>query len=102
MTLEELKQSNWYKEMPDVIQRAICKLPPIQPYRFKDNGHQCLLYSYEEPTSENIEDVTCTVFKTGKGGVMSKIGLGELDTRYVFGVLLDELEPWTEEKEGKQ
>lgn len=93
MTLEELKQTDWYKERPEIIQQAICKLPPIQLYKFKDSGKQCQIYSFEEPESGKFEDVTCTVKKTGIGGVMAKIGLGVLDTNSVFGVPLDDLEP---------
>lgn len=94
VTLEELKQTDWYKERPKVIQEAICKKPPIRMYKFKDSGKQCYIHSYEEPNSDKLEDVTCTVQKTGKGGPLAEMGLGSLDTNGVFGVPLDDLEPW--------
>ena len=96
MTLEELKETDWYKERPEIIQQAICKLPPTQLYKFKDSGKQCHIYSYDEPKSNKFEDVTCTVHKTGIGGAMAEMGLGSLDANMVFGVKLDRLEPWTE------
>ena len=96
MTLEELKESNWYKERPEVIQQAICILPPICLYKFKDSGKQCVIYSFSEPESNKLEDVTITVQKTGIGGPMAEMGLGLLDTNKVFGVRLDDLEPWNE------
>ena len=96
MTLEELKESNWYKERPEVIQQAICILPLICLYKFKDSGKQCVIYSFSEPESNKLEDVTITVQKTGIGGPMAEMGLGLLDTNKVFGVRLDDLEPWNE------
>lgn len=97
MTLEELKQSDWYKERPEVIQQAVNTLPPIHYYRVKETGKQCYIVSYEEPESGQVEDVTVTVQKTGKGGYMEKLGLGVLDTNQVFGYKLDDLEIWEEE-----
>lgn len=94
MTLEELKETDWFKERPLVIQQAIEKLPPTQLYKFKGSGKQCQIYSFEEPESGKLEDVTVTVHKTGIGGAMAAMGLGELDTNGVFGVKLDDLEPW--------
>lgn len=96
MTLEDLKQSDWYKERPLVIQQAIDIIPPTQLYKFKDSGKQCAIMSYEEPESGKLEDVTCTVAKTGIGGAMAHMGLGNLDTNGVFGVKLDDLEKWTD------
>ena len=96
MDLTELKQTDWYKERPEVIKQAIDKLPPIQLYKFKDSGKQCQLVSFEEPESGKLEDVTCTVQKTGVGGVMDEMGLGALDTNGVFGVKLDDLELWVD------
>lgn len=96
MKLEELQQSEWYLSRPKVIQEAIDKYPPTQLYRFKDSGKQCKLYSYAEPESGKLEDVTVTVHKTGVGGAMAEMGLGVLDTfTGVFGVSLTDLEPWT-------
>lgn len=92
MTLEEFKQTDWYKTRPEIIQQAICKLPPIQLYRFKNSKKQCYIYSYSEPKSGKLEDVTVTIQKTGKGGIMDEMGLGDLDTNAVFGVHLDDLE----------
>lgn len=96
MDLKEIQQSDWYKERPKVIQDAIDKLPPIQMYKFKNSGKQCWVHSYEEPDSGNLDEVTCTVVKTGIGGVMADAGLGMLDTNAVFGVSLDDLEVWVD------
>ena len=94
MELKELQETDWYKERPEVIRQAIDKLPPIVLYKFKDSGKQCQIISYEEPESSKLEDVTCTVQKTGIGGAMAEMGLGSLDTNRVFGVHLDNLEEW--------
>ena len=96
MDLTELKQTDWYKERPEVIKQATDKLPPIQLYKFKDSGKQCQLVSFEEQESGKLEDVTCTVQKTGVGGVMDEMGLGALDTNGVIGVKLDDLELWVD------
>ena len=95
MTLEELQQDIWYKERPEIIKQAIDKLPPIQLYKFKDTGKQCYIISFEEPKNGKLEDVTCTVQKTGVGGPMAEMGLGNLDSNIVFGLSLDDLEVWT-------
>lgn len=92
MTLEELKQTAWYIGRPPVIQQAIDKMPPFNLYRFKDSGKQCYIYSYEEPESNLLDDVTVTVQKVGAGGVLEDLGLGKLDTNMVFGIKLDDLE----------
>lgn len=98
MTLEELQQSDWYLSRPQVIREAIDKYPPIQLYKFKDSGKQCQLYSYSEPESGKLEDVTVTVHKTGIGGPLAEMRLGVIDTfTGVFGVSLNDLEPWTDE-----
>ena len=92
MTLEELKETDWYNERPAIIQQAINILSPTEMYKFKTTGKECYIISYEEPESGNVEDVTLTVQKTGKGGAMEKLGLSSLDTNQVFGVKLDDLE----------
>jgi len=94
MTLEELKQTEWYQGKPEVIKQAIELLPPIHLYKFKDSGKQCYIISIEEPDSGKIEDITFTVQKTGIGGPMAEMGLGELDIHDVFGVKISDLEPW--------
>jgi hypothetical protein len=96
MTLEELKQTDWYNERPEIIQQAICKLPPTRLYKFKDSGKQCQICSFEEPESGKLEDVTCSVRKTGIGGAMADMGLDSLNTNNVFDVKLDDLEPWVD------
>ena len=96
MTLRELKETDWYKERPVVIQQAVCILPPICLYKFKSSGKQCIIYSFEESASCKLEDVTVTVIKTGVGGALAEMGLGSLDKNGVFGVKLDDLEPWIE------
>lgn len=95
-TLEELIQTDWYRERPEIIKQIVHKLPPTRFYKFKTNGKQCYIYSYEEPKSGKLEDVTCTVVKTGVGGPMATMGLGELDTHRVFGVRFEDLTPWEE------
>lgn len=92
MTLEEIQQEDWYKERPEVIQRAIDILPPIQLYQFKDSKKQCYIISYEEPENGKLEDVTVTVQKTGVGGALAGMGIGALDNNRVFGVKLTDLE----------
>lgn len=93
MTFEELKQTDWYKSRPKVIQQAMDILPPIHYYRFKSTGKQCFIHSFKEPRSGKLEDVTVTVRKTGTGGPLAEMGLGVLDRHIVFGVPLDDLEP---------
>lgn len=58
-------------------------------YKLKDSGKQCHIVSFEENESG---DVTCTIQKTGVGGAMYEMGLGELDANIVFGVKLEDLE----------
>jgi len=94
MNLEDFKQTDWYKERPDVIKEAINLLDPTILYKFKDSGKQCHIQSYHEPDSGKVEDVTVTVMKTGVGGVMAEMGLGAIDQYGVFGVKMDDLEPW--------
>lgn len=99
MTLQELKESDWYISRPDIIKEAINLLPPICLYKFKDSGKQCFIYSYEEPESNKVEDVTVTVQKTGVGGSLAEMGLGKIDTNQVFGVKLQDLIKWEDDKE---
>ena len=94
MTLKELQKTDWYQARPKVIQDAINLLPPNDLLKFNDSGKQCSIYSYEEPDSGKLEDVTVTVQKTGKGGVLDDLGLGEVDKHGVFGVPLSDLEKW--------
>lgn len=96
MDLQELKQTDWYKERPSVIQGAIDLLPPIKLYKFKESGKQCELMSYQEPDSGKLEDVTVAVGKTGIGGAMDEMGLGSLDKNMVFGVKITDLEEWAD------
>ena len=96
MTLEELKQDDWYKSRSLVIQQAIDILPPIQLYKLKDSGKQCYIRSYEEPESGKIEDVTVTVVKKTDYGIMAEMGNGVLGNSYC-GLSLDDLKPWDDE-----
>lgn len=98
MTLEELKQHDWYKSRSLLIQQAIEILPPTKLYKFKNNGKQCYIQSFEEPESGKLEDVTVTVQKTGVGGAMAEMGMGVLDTNAVFGLNLYDLKPWDDEQ----
>lgn len=96
-TLQELQESDWYKSRPEVIRQAIDKMgDPNKMLRMKSTGKQCWIYSFEEPESGLLEDVTVTVKKTGVGGSLAMMGLGALDTNGVFGVKLDDLEQWVE------
>jgi hypothetical protein len=96
ITLEYIQGLEWYKSRPSIIRKAIDKLPPICLYKIKSSGKQCELISYEEPDSGLFEDVTVTVEKTGIGGPMAAMGMGELDYNQVFGLKLDDLEQWPE------
>jgi hypothetical protein len=99
MTLTEIKETDWYKERPEVIQQAICVLPPGEMYMFKNSKKQCYIHSYDEPESGLLADVTVTVLKTGIGGKLAQMGLGILDKNGVFGVKLDDLEIYKEQTE---
>lgn len=92
MELEDIKKTEWYQSRPEIIQQAICQMPPNKTYRFKDSKKECFITSLEEPKSGKFEDITCTVQKTGKGGVMDEMGFGALDTNAVFGVSINDLE----------
>ncbi len=90
---ERLRSEEWYNTRPQVIKDAINKIPPVIYYKFKNSGKQCYIVAFTEPDEENKE-VTLTVQKTGEGGAMAKMGLGVLDTNQVFGVHIEDLEPW--------
>lgn len=101
-TLEDFKNQvrEWYEERPQIIKDAIEVLPPICMYKIKATGSQCYIVAYSEPeegTEQILENVTVRVQKTGKGGPMFDMGLGELDTNGVFGLHLTDLEPWEDE-----
>lgn len=92
--LDELKNSDWYKERPEVIKQVIDLLPPTKLYKFKESNKECYIIGYTEPEKgNNPNDVTLIVQKTGNGGAMANMGLGSLDTNQVFGVLLTDLIP---------
>lgn len=96
MTLEEFKQTDWYQERPEVIQKAIDIIPPTELYRFKDSQKECQIIGYTEPKKgSNPEDVTLIVQKTGEGGPlasMSKTLAAAIDRNPVFGVAITDLE----------
>lgn len=94
MLIEELKQTNWYKSRPKIIQQVMDMIHPMQFYKLKETGKQCYIISIEEPISGKFEDITFIVQKTGIGGLLEKIGLSELDTNQVFNVKFEDLEPW--------
>lgn len=93
-TIEELRETDWYKSRPDIIKAAIEEKNPMVLYKFKNSGKQCHIHSYDEPTDDEPQVVTVTVQKTGKGGYLDSLGMGHLDTNKVFGVKLDDLELW--------
>jgi hypothetical protein len=97
MTIEELRETEWYQTRPELIKQVIELLPPIQFYKIKDSSKQCHILSIEEPESGKLEDITVTVQKTGTGGPMTKMGLSSLDMNAVFGLKIEDLEVWTEE-----
>lgn len=90
-SLEELKASDWYQTRPDSIKAAIEKTPPTKMYRFKDSQKECYIIGYTEP-SEPDGETTLIVQKTGRGGAISEMGLGALDTNQVFDVNPEDLE----------
>lgn len=92
MDIKELIKTDWYKSRPPVIKEAISKLPPSEMYRILPYNKECYIISYEEPISGNLEDVTVTVQKTGKGGLLESMGAGYLDMNKVFGLSLSDLE----------
>jgi len=92
MDISEIKETEWYKGRPELIKKAIDLKPPGL---YSLNGKQCFLISYQEPEDGSLlEDITVTVQKTGEGGLLSDLGLGELDTNQVFGVKIKELSVW--------
>lgn len=100
MTIDEVKETEWYKERPQIIKDAIEVLPPIRLYKTPE-GKQCYLYSYSEPDSGKLEDVTVRVHFTGVGGPLAGTGLEVLDFGSgVFGYKLSDLTPWDADKTG--
>jgi hypothetical protein len=96
MTIEDIKETEFYKSRPEIIQKAIEARPFNQLYRIRDTGHECFIFSYDEPTSGKFEDITLTVEKTGNGGALADLGAGELDKGWqVFGLSLDDIAPAT-------
>lgn len=95
METEDITKSDWFKERPKIIQEAIENLPPTNLYSL--NGKQCHIISYEEPESGLSKDVTVMVQKTGVGGVLAEMGMGELDTNRVFGIKPEDLKIWEEQ-----
>jgi hypothetical protein len=90
-SIQEIMESDWYKTRPEAIQQAIVKMPPTVMYRFKDSKKECYILAYTEGDTEN-DPVTLVVQKTGKGGILSTLGMPELDTNQVFEVSIDDLE----------
>lgn len=100
-SLEEFKETDWYKERPELIKEAIELLPPTTLYKLKSSGKQCRIICYDEPKSGLIEDVTVIVEKSGIGGALSEMGLGVVDKGgEVSGIKLNELEEWLNEEES--
>lgn len=92
-TLEEIQELEWYKELPIAVKKAVDKYPPMHVYRFKNSKKEFYIVAYDEedPLDPNTK-VTLRVQKSGKGGALAEIGMGELDTNQVFGVELDSIE----------
>lgn len=87
MFLEALKASPWYKLRPQCIKDAIDLRPPVMAYMVR--GKMCSVVGYEEPDSQNVEDVTVIV----KPFIYTE---GE-DPTYgeeIAGVKLEELKQW--------
>lgn len=91
---------DWYNERPQVIKQAINIHPPDKLYVIKATGHQCYIYSYDEPISGLLEEVTITVNKTGissrKGTTLGEMVMPGYKTAQVFGLKLDDIEPWVD------
>ncbi len=94
MSVQEEEYKKWYSTRPLIIQQMLDKFPPDVYYKIKSTGSQCYIHSIEEPKSGLFEDITFTVYKTGKGGALDSMGLGELDTNGVFGLTQEDLEIW--------
>ena len=95
MTMEDVKKDKWYLSRPKVIQDFMDIVSPIRPHKFKDSGKHCYVVSIQEPISGKLEDVSCTVTKTGYGGAT---GFNPLDTNSVFGIKPADIEPLTEQE----
>ena len=90
MTVEELKESDWYKERPQIIKDLIDK---VNPYLFhKLHGDIVAVEAFNE-------NGTIRIVKTGYGGVMEEMGLGMLNRGMgVFGVHPEDLTPLTQKE----
>lgn len=91
---------DWYNEKPEIIKKALNILPPDKLYKIKSTDSQCYIYSFEEPSSGLFKDITLTVYKTGivrdnrpKLGDMV-MGEDNYRTAGVFGLKIEDLEPW--------
>ncbi len=81
---EAIEQSEWFQTRPPAVQDVIRRYPPTQYYRYTPTDKPCTIYSYEENKDDTI---------TVKADMPSSILLPTLEHR-VFGVQLDDLEPW--------
>lgn len=72
LTLEQLKQTEWFKERPEVIQKTICKFMPTNLYKFIETDEDCRIIGYTEYEGELEEDVTF-IIETRSGAVYKKV-----------------------------
>lgn len=56
--LEQLKETEWYKTRPPVIQKAIDMFDPTKLYKIIETGEECRILGYNEMEGQLIEDVT--------------------------------------------
>lgn len=95
MTLGELKTTDWYNTRPEIIKEAIELRSPFKQYEFVGTNVKCYIVSYDELTSNKIEDVTVTVQKTGvKKSPDGSATLVGLHTNKIFDVKLEDLIEW--------
>jgi len=47
-TLEEIKESHWYKTKPKIIRELICQFPPDSAVLIKKTQQKAQIYSYFE------------------------------------------------------
>ena len=79
-TLEQIKESEWFKGRPPAVQQAILEHPMTQLYRQEDGIFPFLLQAYEEDGDGNSKTVRA-------------VCLSPFMQRSVFGIPRDSLIP---------
>lgn len=69
MTLEEMKQTDWYKTRPKVIKDLICQYPYASTVKIKPTGQIAYVYSWFEDGTLSVvinqEDNPCNAVSDG-------------------------------------